>query len=61
MLLDADKSAPQKVYVSRPWRGSETLLYVVIGVGVIYVIASLYLMHDTEDASDGHGEEAANP
>ncbi len=47
MLLDADKSAPQKVYVSRPWRGSETLLYVVIGVGVVYAIASLYFMRDT--------------
>jgi hypothetical protein len=35
------------VYVSRPWRGSETLLYVVIGVGVVYAIASLYFMRDT--------------
>jgi hypothetical protein len=49
MLLDADKEkvVTKKVYVSGPTRGSEILLYVAVGIGIIYAVASLYLLHDT--------------
>ncbi len=45
MLLEADRS-PENTYVPPPSRRNEIILYVVIAVGVIYAIASLYLMYD---------------
>ncbi len=47
MLLEADSNAPQNAYVPPPSRRNEIVLYVALAIGVIYVIASLYLMHDT--------------
>jgi hypothetical protein len=47
MLLEADSNARENAYVPPPARRNEIVLYVAIAVGVIYVIASLYLMHDT--------------
>lgn len=46
MLLEADSNAPENAYVPPPSRRNEIILYVALAVGVIYVIASLYLMHD---------------
>jgi hypothetical protein len=45
MLLDADSNSPEHAYVPPPSRRSEILLYVLIGVLVIYVIVSLYLIY----------------
>ena len=45
MLLDADSNSPEHAYVPPPSRRSEILLYVLIGVVVIYVIVSLYLIY----------------
>ena len=55
MLLEADgnapdSNAPETAYVPPPPRPShrnEIILYVALAAGVIYVIASLYLMQDT--------------
>jgi len=46
MLLEADSNTPENAYVPPLSRRNEIILYVVIAVGVIYVIVSLYLMHD---------------
>ena len=45
MLLDADSNSPEHAYVPPPSRRSEILLYVLIGVVVIYAVVSLYLIY----------------
>jgi len=46
MLLEAESNSPESTYVPPPSRRNEILKYVLIAVGVIYVIASLYLIYD---------------
>jgi nitrate reductase NapE component len=45
MLLEADSNAPENAYVPPPSRRNEIILYVLIGVVVIYGIVSLYLIN----------------
>jgi hypothetical protein len=45
MLLEADSNSPENAYVPPPSRRNEILLYVLIGVVVIYAIVSLYLIY----------------
>src|ERR1039458_2964889 len=45
MLLEADSNAPENAYVPAPSRRNEIILYVLIGVVVIYGIVSLYLIN----------------
>ncbi len=45
MLLEADSNTPENTYVPPPSRRNEILLYVLIGIVVIYVIVSLYLIY----------------
>jgi hypothetical protein len=45
MLLEADSNAPENAYAPPPSRRNEILLYVLIGIFVIYVIVSLYLIY----------------
>jgi hypothetical protein len=47
MLLEEGESHPlESSYVPPPSRAGEILKYVLIGVGVVYMIASLYLIYD---------------
>jgi len=46
MLLEDQSISPDNTYVPPPSHRSEILKYVLIGVAVIYVIASLYLIYD---------------
>ena len=45
MLLEADSNTTENTYVPPPSRRNEILLYVLIGIVVIYVIVSLYLIY----------------
>ena len=46
MLLEDQSISPDNTYVPPPSRRGEILKYVLIGVAIIYVIASLYLIYD---------------
>jgi hypothetical protein len=46
MLLDADTKLSEQPYVPPPTHRNEILLYVLIAVVGMYVIVSLYLIHD---------------
>ena len=46
MLLETETKSPETTYVPPPSRRNEIIMYVLIAVGAIYVIASLYLMYD---------------
>jgi hypothetical protein len=46
MLLEGESISPDNTYVPPPSRAPQILKYVLIAVGAIYVIASLYLIYD---------------
>ena len=46
MLLETETNSPETTYVPPPSRRNEIIMYVLIAVGALYVIASLYLMYD---------------
>jgi hypothetical protein len=46
MLLETETNSTENTYVPPPSRRNEIIMYVLIAVGAIYVIASLYLIYD---------------
>jgi hypothetical protein len=46
MLFEGESNSPENTYVPPPSRRNEIIMYVLIAVGAIYVIASLYLIYD---------------